>query len=559
MALQGDGNGIVTFPTVSLTGDFSITGSFTYVDATQVIVGNATAGSDFIACFGGGDLNARIGGSTTPDITGLVAGQAYTLTITRVGTLVTLTVDGVGSVNSSTSNTFTLGTFFTYNNGALKYGGRLSGNWVIEDGGTVIRTYNFEQPEGSTALPDETNSQDGTLSGFTTGGFTAPAGAGITITSPASFSGKKADVNGNATFTLTGTCENTVTAIEYSFDDITYQLLDNAPTTTWSGDVVVNGQTDIYVRAANDVADKTSIQKITAGFVITIAPSQSSGAGRGVNNQSYTVPQGAPTPIMYKSGSFSALQDPTGVDSLAAGSLWPLIAQRYINNGTPLIIGNVAEGGTQISQWNTVGTLYNRIVSFASATGGIDIAISIIGETDSAGTTKADFKADYLATATALNSSYGCDIYAVKFPIGASTPNVTRTEIREAYDELIAENAFILSGGDLSVIDIDTGTGQDGLHLKTDQHLSEGAAIIEAALFNEISSITLNIGAPDGAYRTFLVDDSGNAVYNSTAVYSGGSATLNGLTVAPATNLEGFVIDNESPHVNGAVISGVTV
>jgi hypothetical protein len=467
-------------------------------------------------------------------------------------------VDGVGSVNSSTSNTFTLGTFFTYNNGALKYGGRLSGNWVIEDGGTVIRTYNFEQPEGSTTLPDETNSQDGTLSGFTTGGFTAPAGAGIAITSPAEFTAKQRDGSGNATFTITGTCENTVTAVEVSTDNTNWTTLDAAPTTTYSGTVVINGQKTVYVRAANNVTDTASVQGITAAACIA-AWGQSNVAGRGVNNQTYTPPVSGLLPIMYRSGSFSQMADPTGVDGSEAGSLWPLVVQRYLDDGIPVCIANVGEGGTSIAQWNTIGTLYNRIVSFASATGGLELAVSIIGETDSAGTTKADFKADYLATATAINTNYSCDIYAAKFPVGASTPNVTRTEIREAYDELIAENAFILSGGDLSVIDIDTGTGQDGIHLKTDQHLSEGAAIIEAALFNEISSITLNIGVPDGTYRTFLVDDAGNVVYNNTAVYSGGSTTLSGLTVAPATNLEGFAIDNESPHVNGAVISGVTV
>lgn len=490
MALQGDGNGIVTFPTVALSGDFSITGAFTYVNATQIIIGNATAGSDFIACFSGGYVNARIGSGTTPNITGLIAGQAYSFTLSRAGTLVTFSINGIGSVNSSVSATFTLGTFFAYNNGALKYGGRLSGNWVIEDGGTVIRTYNFEQPEGSTTLPDETNRQDGTLSGFTTGGFTAPAGAGITITSPAEFTAKQRDGSGNATFTITGTCGNTVTAVEVSTDNTNWVTLDAAPTTTYSGTVVINGQKTVYVRAANDVADTANVQGITAAACIA-AWGQSNVAGRGVNNQTYTPPVSGLLPIMYRSGSFSQMADPTGVDGFEAGSLWPLIAQRYIDDGIPVCIANVGEGGTSIAQWNTIGTLYNRIVSFASATGGIDIAVSIIGETDSAGTTKAGFKADYLATASALNASYGCDIYAVKFPIGASTPNITRTGIREAYDELIAENSYIKFGGDLSVIDIDTGVGQDGLHLKTDQHLSEGAAIISAELFSVGEGIPL--------------------------------------------------------------------
>jgi hypothetical protein len=558
MALQGDGSGIVTFPTITLTGDFSVSGTFTYVDATQVMIGNSASGSDFIACFSGGSVRCRIGGGDTGRIDGLSPGQAYSFTYSRVGNAITFSVVGFADFNGFNTADFNLGSFLAYNGGALKYSGRLSGVWEIEEAGVLVRSYDMEQAEGSTTLPDSENNQDGTLSGFTTGGFTAPAGAGITITSPAEFTGRKADVNGDATFTITGNCDASVTAVEVSTDNITWATLDASPTTTYSGTVTVNGQKTVYVRAANDVADTASVDGITAGVVIA-AWGQSNCAGRGFNNQSYVVGAG-PTPVMYRSGAFSAMQDPTGVDSIAAGSLWPLIAQRYIDDGIPVIIANVGEGGTSISQWNTIGTLYNRIVSFASAVGGLDLAISIIGETDSAGTTKADFKSDYLATATAISTNYGCDVHAVKFPVGDSTPNVTRTEIREAYDELIAENAFIKFGGDLSVVDIDTGIGEDGLHLKTDQHLSEGAAIIEAALFNEISTLNLSIsGIPDGTYKTYLLDQSDNVVYNDNLLFSGGSASVTGLVVAAGTALEGYAIDNESPHVNGAVITGVTV
>ena len=558
MALQFDGNGVVNFPSISFTGDFSITGTFTYIDAVQVFLGNATATSDFLACFNGGSLRGRIGGSDTGRIDGLVAGQAYTFTYSRSGNLVTLSVSGFTDSTGINTNTFTLGSSGSYNNGSLDYGGLLSGNWVFTGASSVVqRTYNFEQPVGSMTLPDETNSQNGTLSGFTTGGFTEPAGAGITITSPSAFTARQRDSSGNATFTITGTCDDSVTAVEVSTNNSTWSTLDSSPTTTYSGTVVVNGQQTVYVRAANNVTDTANVANITSAACI-VAWGQSNVAGRGVNNQSYTIPPNGITPIMYRSGSFSQMQDPTGVDGSQAGSLWPLIAQRYINDGIPVCIANVGEGGTAISQWSTVGTLYNRIVTFASSTGGLEESISIIGETDSASTTREDFKTRYLNTTTGLNTSYNVDTHAVRFPVGDNTPSNTRAQIRQAYDELIAENAFIVDGGDLSTIDIDTGVGEDGLHLRTDSHFSEASAIIISRLFNEISSLTISVGAPDGTYRTVLVNDSNNVVYSDNATYSGGSTTLTGLTVAPATNLEGYVVDNENPHENGAVIVGTT-
>jgi hypothetical protein len=86
----------------------------------------------------------------------------------------------------------------------------------------------------------------------------------------------------------------------------------------------------------------------------------------------------------------------------------------------------------------------------------------------------------------------------------------------------------------------------------------DALAVFEEGL-STTSSITLNIGAPDGAYKVYLLVQPDNVVYNGNATFSGGSATISGLTVAAGTTLEGYTIDNESPHVNGAVITGVTV
>lgn len=493
MALQFDGNGIVTIPSITLSGAFTVTGTFTYQSSsTQILFGSSSNTTNFLATFTNGSIYGRINTTNTSSVSGLVNGQRYDFILTRDASNNTvLEVVGVGvSGSRPLSGNFVIDNFGSYNNGALKYTGLLSDNFVFSDGGTPVRDYDFEQPELSTTVPDSKNSQDGTLVGFTSGGFTAPAGAGITITSPSPFSGTRADISGNGVFTISGTCQDTVSAVEVSTDGSNWSVLDASPTTLYSGTVTVNGQKTVYVRAANDVADTASVDGITAGFCI-LPWGQSNCAGRGVNPQTFTVPQGAPTPIMFKGGVFTAMADPTGVDGLAAGSLWPLIVQDYINRGIPVIVGNVGEGGSSIQQWNTSGSLYNRISTFATSCGGIDLAISIIGETDSGGTTKTDFKTRYLSTAGKINTDYGCDVYAVKFPIGQATPSGTQSEIREAYDELIAENSYIKFGGDLSVIDIDTGVGEDSLHLKTDQHLSEGAAIISSELFSVGEGIPL--------------------------------------------------------------------
>jgi len=74
------------------------------------------------------------------------------------------------------------------------------------------------------------------------------------------------------------------------------------------------------------------------------------------------------------------------------------------------------------------------------------------------------------------------------------------------------------------------------------------------------STANLSIsGVPDGAYKTVLFDDSDNEVFRGAVTYASGSASLVNFQALAGTALEGFVIDNESPHVNGAVITGVTV
>lgn len=163
----------------------------------------------------------------------------------------------------------------------------------------------------------------------------------------------------------------------------------------------------------------------------------------------------------------------------------------------------------------------------------------------------------------ALDTNYATEGVAV-FDDSVATPvsSVTRTGARTVDITLSSSPT-----GNVEVaIPYGTGSTNDALVFprKPAFNLAGGDAFLDALAFDQsvelsVSSlITFDVGAPDGTYKVVLLDSLGNLVYNSTAVFSNGATTIAGLSVSPSTELEGFVIDNETPHVNGAVLVGVT-
>lgn len=361
---------------------------------------------------------------------------------------------------------------------------------------------------------------------------TLEAPTGVTINSLSDYSAKPRDANGDATFTVSGGCPDGTSAIEYSFDEITWLTLDASPSGgAYSGTVVVNGQTDIFVRSADDNALTASVVGITSAMPIVLW-GQSNCDGRGINNQA--VASGSIVPLMYKSGAVTQMADPTGITVDSAGSLWPLVVKYFIDQGIPVVMANVAQGGKTVAEFEPSTSLYSRISDFAANFGSPELAISVIGEADSGGTTKADFKTRYLNIAQTMNTDYGTETYAVKFPVGTATNTTTQTEIREAYDELIDENAFIKFGGDLSVIDIDSGIGHDSLHLKTDSHLSEGDVIIRSALAGIVPDVTKPVITLLGTPSVVITNGSNYTDAGATASDNiDGDITSNIVTVNP--------------------------
>lgn len=492
MSLQFDGTGSVAIPTWQTTGDFNITGSFTYVETDGIVIGNLTSTSHFLAVISGGIVRARVSGVDLPDVTGFTDGDVVVFTWSRIGTALLLAIQGKGdsTATGGVGATFILSSFGKFSSGFF-YTGIISGVFSLTGAGGV-RDYNFSQSPGATTLPDTTSGQDGTLSGFVTGDFITLES--ITITSLSDDQCRQRDGSGNATFTVSGEVSSSATSIESSIDGgITWQVLDAAPTTSYAGTLIVNGEVDISVRIGNLTATTATRYRIKAAACIA-AIWQSNESGRGQNPQTISVGVGNPTPSMYKSGVFSTLADPVGSEGPAAGSMWPLIAQQFSDAGVPLCVMNSAIGGSVISSWLSGGANYATVTDFATACGGLEFTTSVGGESDSSsGLSTALMVTRLTAMTTSLNTDFGTTHYLTYFPVGTSTGTTENVNnIRTAFDEVIADNAFVKSGGDLTTIDISSATNasNDNLHLKLDEDLATGAAIRYLRLADLVGKFT---------------------------------------------------------------------
>jgi hypothetical protein len=387
---------------------------------------------------------------------------------------------------------------------------------------------------------------------------TPTAGDLINITSINDHECKQRDGSSQATFTVAGTITGTATTVEYQLDAGAWTLLDAAPTTTFTGNVTVTNQQDISVRFSNNTGITDTVTKITAAACIA-AWGQSNEAGRGTNNQTVTVGGGNPTPIMYKSGVFSALGDPVGTDGSAAGSTWPEIAQQYSDAGIPICVGNVAVGATLLAAWQPATVNYIKITDFADAVGGLEFSTCVIGEQDSfAGTLQATVESEMNAIVNALFTAYGSDNYIADIPEGDGGV-WDDTVVKAAYANVISSNANAKFGGDLSVIDIDIATtpGNDGIHLKSDADLTTAANIRYAAINGSTLNLTI-AGIPDGTYMTVLDKADGTRIQRQNETYASTSLSTFLGNVPVGTTVKGYVDDAANPSTNGAYLEGVT-
>ena len=556
MALQGNNIFVVTIPRWTASADFSISGKFTYETGTHPVLGDNAGNLHKLQCSSGGNISFTA--SNVYTVGGFTDGDVITWSFTRVGNTGTFTANGTPVLKAITTP-FTFDSLGQFNAGAFKYGGQWQDQLVMTGGdGGDDRSYDFNQAIGATVLPDTIGGQDGTLVGdLTGGGFLGGVGDSIAITSHANWDCIQRDINNQAVFPIAGDVAGG-TVVEYELDASgTWLVLDGAATTTFSGNVTITGQQSLGVRIQAAPAIKTTIDNLSAVMAVPCWW-QSNMAGYLTNAQTVTVTGNNPTPTMYKEGVFSELDDPTAPSRGGGGSLVPLLAQHYSDLGVAVCFGNVAITNTKLDVWLSGTANYQLITDFYNDVGGFEFSLSIGGEGDSqANTPQATMESQLNAMVNSINTDFGTQHKLVYFPIGDGLTGNT-TDIRLAFDAVIASNVNCRFAGDLSVIDIDIATtaGNDGIHIKSDADALTASQIIITAL----NSSTLNMidsGTPDGTYTMKFWDLSTDLKVDEIPVtFSGGNASAY-ISSLPDQDVLAFTAGANSP-LTGIAYDGVT-
>lgn len=180
MAVKFDGSGYIELeegftlrPDIAWRLEFSVE----FDDGSSFFAGNVSDGGPYIG-FSGGGVAIRVGTVIKVNYA-FQAGQTYDINIFCDGqSNVTIEVVGIASSTGIQNNMSTFNMFGKYFNegfqGALIYRGVLSGTFDVTNALEGDRSYNFEQPVGSTTLPDTIGGDQGVLLNFNTGGFTNP-------------------------------------------------------------------------------------------------------------------------------------------------------------------------------------------------------------------------------------------------------------------------------------------------------------------------------------------------------------------------------------------------
>lgn len=373
---------------------------------------------------------------------------------------------------------------------------------------------------------------------------------GITITSVGDREVRQRDSNGDATFTIAGEISEPLgsSVVEYSTDGVTFNVLDPSPTSTsYSGDIVINGQKDVTVRLSETPEISATVEKVTAAKCI-IAWWQSNEKGYGENLQAFSVNLGAPEPIILRQSGFSSPSDPTSFhDPSNRGSQWPIILSAYANEGTPVALANVAVGETLISRWlKSSNDLYTRIQDAYNSFGGVELVCCLGGETDtSENTNRATLIQSINSVVDDIKSDFGVDTFLTMYPTKNYGARVD--DFFEDLTAVINTNPNARWGGNLQVIDLSSNT--DKVHLKTDAQLAQAAQIrMDAFALNSQTVIDGNANQPPtanagtnqsvAAGATVTLDGTGSTDGDGTIVSyawtqpAGDTVTLTGATTA---------------------------
>ena len=571
MAIQFDGQGYITYPDwTSGTGVWSIRLPSVKLtsQATTILAATDDDTSNFVA-FVNDRIRFRVAGTNHEHSLALTDGDIYDIEVGYDGANRYIEIDGNKQTFSTSAANMTFDTFGRYGgSGDFVYDGLMSGT-VTFTGGTENRTYDTDNSTG-TVLTDTTSSQNGTLTNFDTGGFVASEGITISTSSHRIWQRNSSD---QASVTITGSYVGSPTTIERSLDGTTWVTAVASPSgNSWSDTfTLATGQYTLRYRFSNEVSKTASITPIGVGDIYAVA-GQSNASGRGLSNQTFTDNAGGATAFLFgNDDEYKQLADPydSGTDQVdnvskdnnAAGSWIVRLANEWLNdNNIPIGFIPCARGGTTISAWSrstSTLTLYGSMLRRINAVGGVRAVLWELGETDSNnGTTLAAYQSAMIQLAADINSDFGVQTWIVPLHTITASGYAGQADIRQAQINAAAASANIEIGSSLTDIDISDG---DGLHFQNDDELQTVARRVYLSLVADTSDLTITLsGIPDGTYRTVLVNDANDIIYSSNLAYSSSTATVSDILTPAGTNIEGYVIDNETPHVNGAVIVGTT-
>jgi hypothetical protein len=400
---------------------------------------------------------------------------------------------------------------------------------------------------------------DGTAAGGADRGLNLSVADIIAITSPYTwqmFARDRATNTGSIAITGNYSGSTVPVSIEARWNGGEWSVIDLDPSGgTFSGSLtgLTSGNGTLEVRHSNAPTVSDSVDNVAIGAKFLFW-GQSNFSGRANNAQTYTGLAGyfhkyTVSNALWQQGADAFDSDTTN------GSLFPLLANQLVAAlGCPVAFIGVAAGSTSLAQWQSGQTLNTRMLNYitAAAPDGLEGICSWIGESDAgAATAEVDFKTRYNAVIDQLKTLTGVNSMLVAISglaltdyanvrqwtkdIAASSPNASDTvpEIWGLYQKI---------------------------HYETDQETAQAANALGVGMLSAFYSNKLQIsvsGLPNGSYQTALFNhDTGAFLSRTPLSYVDGQNTFT-TSLAIGTPISGYVIDNVSTPVDGAVIYGV--
>jgi len=137
---------------LTLAADFTITfDAWSENSDVRIVLGDESAGSGFIASLGNA-LTINIGGSSRSTPAGtFIKGVLHAVQIVRVGSTITLTIDGTDQLVTSSSSSITFNRIGRYNSGLFGWDGYIKDMFIIDDTtGSNSRSWALDEPTAGT-------------------------------------------------------------------------------------------------------------------------------------------------------------------------------------------------------------------------------------------------------------------------------------------------------------------------------------------------------------------------------------------------------------------------